>query len=109
MNLRETFLLTTVLCSWNVHLLQIYEVQKRKRKRYRRWWVRPCNRLRNLEGAFEKIFLKYKQTDHEMFYKMTRLTVDLFDELLEIIGPHIHKISYREFLSPEFRLAFTIW
>ena len=86
----------------------MYTIKKRKKK-YRRWWVRPCNRLRHIEDAFEKVFLKYKQTDHEMFYSLTRLSVDLFDELLESIGPHIQKNSYREFLSPEFRLAFTIW
>ncbi|XP_018398298.1 PREDICTED: uncharacterized protein LOC108776241 [Cyphomyrmex costatus] len=36
------------------------------------------------------------------------MTVDIFDELLEIISPYLQKTNYREFLTPEFRLAFTI-
>ncbi|XP_018305413.1 uncharacterized protein [Mycetomoellerius zeteki] len=39
---------------------------------------------------------------------MTRLTVEQIEELLNLLHPALTKASMREFLHPEFRLAFTL-
>ncbi|XP_011861155.1 PREDICTED: uncharacterized protein LOC105558199, partial [Vollenhovia emeryi] len=44
----------------------------------------------------------------EKFFRLRRLTVEQFEELLTIIRDDIKKRSYREFLTPEFRLALTL-
>lgn len=75
----------------------------------RRWWMLPDKRERLHLGAYTTLFLKYKQTNHEEFFKMTRLTVEQFEELLNLINPALIKTSNREPLTPEFRLAFTVW
>lgn len=75
----------------------------------RRWWMLPDKRERSYLGVYTTLFLKYKHTNHEEFFKMTRLTVKQFEDLLTLTSPDLQKNSNREFLDPEFRLAFTVW
>jgi len=99
--------LLLLLCAGNMYLLNVMIYLRKKIKR--RWWVHPFYRERTQVGAFEKTFIKYKNNDHEKFFKLTRMTPDQFDELLRMISFHLQKNSYREYLTPQFRLAFTIW
>jgi len=69
----------------------------------------PDKRERSYLGVYTTLFLKYKHTNHEEFFKMTRFTVEQFEELLNLLSPALIKNSSREFLDPEFRLAFTVW
>lgn len=99
----ELILLTSIV--W-VQIIACYLLLKRPN---RRWWMLPDKRERSCLGAYCTLFLKYKRTNHEEFFKMTRLTVEQFEELLNLLHPALTKASMREFLHPEFRLAFTLW
>jgi len=54
------------------------------------------------------LFHELKETDHEEFYKYTRMTPAQFDWLLERVGPFLKKKSMRRSFSPELRLALTL-
>ncbi|KYN12068.1 hypothetical protein ALC57_15777 [Trachymyrmex cornetzi] len=97
----ELILLTSIV--W-VQIIACYLLLKPNR----RWWMLPDKRERPCLGAYCTLFLKYKRTNHEEFFKMTRLTVKQFEELLNLLHPALTKASMREFLHPEFRLAFTL-
>nr|CAH7740540.1 unnamed protein product [Callosobruchus chinensis] len=49
-----------------------------------------------------------KTSDHEMFFKYTRMFPEQFDQLLNLVKPKLLKRSRREYLSPEFRLGMTL-
>ena len=74
----------------------------------RRWWVRPLFLLRARAGQYHQHFRFMRENDKEMFFEYTRLTVEQFDLLLELVGPSLEKNSIREPLSPEFRLVITL-
>lgn len=92
-----------------VQLVSYLLLTKQCKSGNRRWWMLPDKRERPHLGAYTTLFLKYKHTNHEEFFKMTRLTVEQFEELLNLIRSALIKTSMRESLDPEFRLAFTLW
>lgn len=69
----------------------------------------PDKRERSHLEVYTTLFLKYKRTNHEEFFKMTRLTVEQFEELLKLMSAALIKSSMRKFPDPEFRLAFTVF
>ena len=75
---------------------------------HRRWWIRPLLLLRGAAGQYEQHFRHMRDNDPEMFFKYTRLTVEQFDLLLQLVGPSLEKCSIRTALSPEFRLLVTL-
>jgi len=80
-----------------------------KRKRYnRRWWVRPMLRDRESLGHFHNLFQFMKNNDDEQFCKYTRMTVQQFEKLLNIVKLKLTKHSHRKSLSPEHRLAIIL-
>lgn len=80
----------------------------RKRRSLRRYWVRPLLQLRPTHGIFHSQYEFLKQHEQETFFQYTRLTVEQFDVILELVGPSLEKHSIRQPLSPEFRLFFTL-
>ena len=97
-----------VTFAW-IQILSYYLLLKQYKSGSRRWWMLPDKRERSHLGVYTTLFLKYKHTNHEEFFKMTRLTVEQFEELLNLISPALIKNSARESLDPQFRLAFTLW
>jgi len=82
---------------------------KRRKVWGRRWWVDEVLKERPRLGAYRTVFLKYKRQQSERFFKLTRMSVSEFDELLNLVKRDLTKNSLRESLTPEFRLAFTVW
>ena len=80
----------------------------RKRNNFRRYWVRPFLMRRAQFGFFEAHFQFLVEQDEETFYQCTRLTVQQFYVLLDILGDSLDKDSIRTPLSPDFRLFFTL-
>ncbi|XP_043466356.1 uncharacterized protein LOC122501147 [Leptopilina heterotoma] len=76
----------------------------------RRWWVRPHiqDAVRELFGAYEALFRYYAENDQEEFVKMTRMTPWDFEELHNIVGPHLQKFSFRRPLPTRLRLALCL-
>jgi len=88
-----------------------YLLLKECKSRHRRWWMLLDKRKRSWEYTplcFWSTNARMKNF-HEEFFKMTRFTVEQFEELLNLLSPALIKSSSREFLDPEFRLAFTVW
>lgn len=81
-----------------------------KKKRVRRWSVRPINRNRNKEGVLATLLknMEHMETDHQQFFVYTRMTPNLFNVLLSKIVPSITKNSCGGSLSPRHRLFMTI-
>ena len=59
-------------------------------------------------GFFEAHFNFLVEQDEETFYKFTRLTVQQFHVLLDLLGNSLDKHSIRTPLPKDFRLFFTL-
>lgn len=80
---------------------------KRPRQR-RRWWVRPVNQQRRKHGYFATLIKVMKEEDQEQFFTFTRMTLDIFKKLLELVGSHLDKKKTRDILCAEERLLITL-
>jgi hypothetical protein len=82
------------------------------KSRPRRWGVRPTNMRREDFGMFDNTFQVMRKQDPDEFFRFTRMTVPLFDELCSLIkdDPRM-KRAYRSRcpVSVEERLAITLW
>lgn len=72
----------------------------------RRWWVRAINQMRDQQGDFNALFQELKD-DTEMFFRYTRMSVDVFYSLLKLVEPFLKKENWRA-LCPEQRLSLTL-
>ncbi|KAJ8968389.1 hypothetical protein NQ317_002436 [Molorchus minor] len=79
-----------------------------KKKRFRRYAVRPINRQRRAKGIFNNLLYSMVQKDHESFFKYTRMTPTQFTCLLRLVGPYLQKDKTKNPISPEQRLMITI-
>ncbi|XP_018404196.1 PREDICTED: uncharacterized protein LOC108780842, partial [Cyphomyrmex costatus] len=85
-------------------------MRRKKKNKYwinRRWWVRPINVKRSEYGDFATLFAELKE-DADLFFRYTRMNVDIFNELLQMIRPYLQKTSLRTPICPEQRLAITL-
>lgn len=84
--------------------------QKNIRKK-RKFWVRPMftHEMRRLQGASDNLVIEMQTTDREKFFNYFRMTPELFEELLTLIGPRIEKQELcRIPISPRTRLQLTL-
>lgn len=83
------------LSSIQMLALGLYVVWKRRKfKRWnnRRWWVRPINQRREQYGDFLTLFAELKE-DSDMFFRYTRMDVETFYELLNMVQPYLKKAA----------------
>jgi hypothetical protein len=79
------------------HILQLFviwkQIVKQEKEARHRIWVRPIftERRRLLQGDSDNLVKEMELADHEMFYNYCRMSTELFDQLLNIVGPHIEK------------------
>ncbi|KYQ55889.1 hypothetical protein ALC60_05171 [Trachymyrmex zeteki] len=66
---------------------------QKKNTRKRKFWIRPMftQRMRRLQGASDNLVVEMQTTDCEKFFNYFRMTPELFDKLLSLIGLHIEK------------------
>lgn len=79
-----------------------------KKRRPRRWWVRPVNQDRRKHGYFATLIKVMKEEDQDQFFTFTRMRLEQFQKLLKLVGPHIDKKKTRDILCPEERLLITL-
>lgn len=84
------------------------ELTKDTRINRRRWWVREVNLDRQVNGYFETCFKNIKAKDPEDFFKHTRMTTQVYDQLFSILQEKLTKCSPREPIRAECRLALTL-
>lgn len=85
------------------------KVSKRKYNRRRRWWIRPINcRKEQQSDYYENLYQETRQGDRDSFFNYTRMSVEMFDELLQLLKPHMTKRSNRPSIPAECRLLITL-
>lgn len=98
-----------LLLAWtNIQKLRI--ISRKKYKTSRRWWVKPhlSVEMRYNFGAHHKLFKYFKTSDHEELFNFTRMSVDQFDMLHNLLKLKLEKKSNRTPLATELRLALTL-
>ena len=75
----------------------------------RTMWVHPINNMWAEKGEYKVLYPDLRQYE-DRFFVMYRMTIDKFDELLQMVTPLIEKqnTKYREAVSPEERLVVTL-
>lgn len=73
-------------------------IERLEKTSKRRWWVKPhfSEYERKRHGAYNKLFLIFKATDHEEFYKFVRMTPAQFSYLLSLIENDLKSFSKRK-------------
>lgn len=79
--------------------------------RKRKFWVRPIftAERRLAQGASNNLVKELEKRDNENFVNYFRMEPEVFQKLLQLVGPSITKQSViREAISPETRLQITL-
>ena len=67
------------------------DVPGERRRKRKRWWVRPWILRRPLFGQYEQLMVELENEDVQSFVNFTRFDPETFRELLMRIGPRIAK------------------
>ena len=86
--------------------------RRRRNRRIRSCWVRPwLSSERRLQfGRYDRLLAELRMEDQQSFFNFLRMPPEMFDELLNRVGPRIRKMDthYRKALEPGMKLASTI-
>ena len=111
--LRRQYVLAVLLqdCIQTELALHTYvQARRRRRQRNRRFWVKPWIDRRQEFGLYDQLMAELRREDQTDFINFMRMPPDMFDEVLERVGPRIAKQRtwYREPLEPGLKLAITL-
>ncbi len=82
---------------------------KKKRRRARKWCVRPLNGTRTKDGEFSMLVQEMRAMDEEKHHQYFRMSAGKFDFLASIIGERIqHQRTHSAPISVAKRLAVTL-
>ena len=85
------------------------EREKNKKRRGRRFWIRPFIADRATSGAYQSLVLKMKETDRQKSFGFVRMSPNRFDHLLELIKLMImKKNAVRAPIPPDERLTIAL-
>lgn len=83
--------------------------QKEKKRRVRRFYVRPINSSRLVNGQYHTLIQEMVSIDEESYFNYFRMTKEQFAVLLDKIGPNLlHALTHKTPISPAERLALTL-
>ncbi|XP_050024674.2 uncharacterized protein [Dermacentor andersoni] len=92
--------------------LAMHDAQKHslKRRRQRRWWVRPALQEREQLGHATQMLLLLRDRDVEYYREYLRMPPRIFDTLVQLVGPQNRKkdTNFRKAISPEHRLVQSV-
>lgn len=95
-----------------LYLSYIVSLKKQENMRKkRRFWVRPMftHEMRRLQGASDNLVVEMQIIDREKFFNYFRMTPEVFEELLSLVGPRIQKKKLcRIPISSRTRLQLTL-
>lgn len=106
MEVKTLRIYSNCLLIWT-QMIKMRIILKRRRKIVRRWWVKHHLYTNIRHGAHEKLFM-YFQTNDEGFFNFTRMSVQQFNYLHELLKSMLKKRSRRERLPTEVRIAVTL-
>lgn len=109
----DTNVTVGIYCNLLLIWMQVLKMRiliRKRRKLTRRWWVKPhlSIDMRQNFGTHRKLFTYFKTSDHEEFFKFTRMSVQQFDVLHDVLKPKLQKESHRTPLPTEIRIAATL-
>lgn len=86
-------------------LWQFLELLDKENQKEKRFWVHPINQKRNIPD-----FIRELRNDPDKFYNYCRMSMETFDELLNLVEDRIKKqnTNYRRCISAEERLIITL-
>ena len=87
--------------------------RRRRNRRISSCWVRPwLSAERRLQfGHYDRLLVELRMEDQQSFFNFLRMPPEMFDELLNRVGPRIRKMDthYRKALEPGMKLAIDTW
>ena len=95
----------------NLHIVT-YEQNRRRRRRQLRWWSRawlsPERRLQF--GLYDQLMMELRREDQRSFMNFMRMPTEMFDEILDRVGPRIAKqhTFWRAPRDPGMKLVITL-
>ncbi|XP_024890653.1 protein ANTAGONIST OF LIKE HETEROCHROMATIN PROTEIN 1-like [Temnothorax curvispinosus] len=104
----ESLTVLLIAQCWNLCVMLLLAKMQLKKRRIRRWWVRPVNYSRENQGVYRNLFGELRTTDHEEFFDYTRMNVHQFDYLCDLLRPYLTKRSIRTPLPIQLRVAMTL-
>lgn len=89
--------------------VELFRIRRRRRRR-RQYWIRPWIGRRVRFGLYDQLMVELRNEDSASFTNFLRMAPEMFDELLDRIGPRITKqhTTYRSPLDPGLKLALTL-
>ena len=79
-----------VICGYLIKECQ-HSLEKRNKRKKRRWWVKPCIVRRNTLGASNTLLVEWTNEDRDMYRNHLRMSREQFFELLSKVKPYIEK------------------
>ena len=98
------------LINLTLHCIKRNRKRKQRRRRRRQIWIRPWIGRRRQFGLYDQLMVELRNEDQKAFKNFLRMPPEMFDELLQRVGPSITKqhTSYRPSLEPGMKLALTL-
>ena len=89
-------------------LMLANQLNRRQRRRMKRYWVKPLLEGRPLLGHYARLMAELREEDVYIFRKFVRMDPEMFRELLRL-SPSLTKkdTRYRKALNPSLKLAIT--
>jgi hypothetical protein len=106
----EEICLYGALAAFIIHRRQQRLKAKRRQHAKKRFWVRSWLLRRPMYGQYENLMAELAREDVAGFKNFQRVDPEVFNELLEKVGPHIERrtTNMRLPLEPGLRLAITL-
>ena len=98
------------LAELGLQFIELVEYLARRRKKFRRWWSKPLVRQNYLTGygCYERVFQYFCIRDEEQFINFTRMNVQTFMYVYDLVRERLVKRSRRPPLPSELRFSLTL-
>jgi hypothetical protein len=106
----EELVETAVVAAAGLVMIEAINAERaKKRKRSRSVWVKPIFQRRGQIGAYNLLMMELRQANDDMFSGFTRMTPQVFDDLLNHVkGVITGSRRFRVPIEPELKLAVTL-
>lgn len=98
-----------VATAYQLMLANPEEEEPRKKKRKHKWWFRPMLHplMRAQRGQYHTLTNELRENDKRKFKNYSRLSPEMFDELLIRLTPHLQKkdTNFRKAIPPGLKLC----
>ncbi|XP_031781075.1 putative nuclease HARBI1 [Nasonia vitripennis] len=99
-----------LLVELSQQLIVLKQYLSRRRKKFKRWWSKPLIRQNYLTGygGYAMTFQYFQLHDEEQFINFTRMNVQTYMYVYDLVRERLVKRSIRPALPPELRFSLTL-